>query len=238
MSARALPVDPIINAEDLTKVCPLGKQQVHALRGVSLQVQPGEFVCLLGRSGAGKTTVLNLVGGLDRPTSGNLRVAGETLYAANRAMSEGRLDRFRREHLGFIFTEFFLVPTLTATENVMLPSVWTGKADRGRAEALLETVGLGHRLHHLPRQLSGGEMQRVAIARAIINQPALLLADEPTGNLDTRTRDEVFAIFQRLVSEQSITVMLSTHDHELAERIPRVVRLDDGRIVGDERHDV
>jgi ABC-type lipoprotein export system ATPase subunit len=230
-------METMLLAENLTKVCPLGKQEVHALRGITLAVQRGEFVCLLGHSGAGKTTVLNLAGGLDRPTGGFLSVAGVELFARNRALPESRLDRFRREHIGLIFTEFFLVPTLTATENVMLPMVWAGKTDRSRAEALLDTVGLGHRRHHLPRQLSGGEMQRVAIARAIINHPALLLADEPTGNLDTKTRDEVFAIFARLVTEQAITVILSTHDRELAERIPRVIRLDDGLIVGDDTHD-
>ena len=227
-------MEPLIAADNLTKVCPLGRQQVHALRGINLRVQAGEFLCLLGPSGAGKTTVLNLIGGLDTPSGGSLSVAGETLFAESRALSERRLDRFRRAHVGFIFAEFYLVPTLTAAENVMLPQVWAGKANRKRAEDMLRAVGLGQRLDHLPRQLSGGEMQRVAIARAVINQPALLLADEPTGNLDTRTRDDVFEIFLQLVHEQGITVLLSTHDAELAERIPRVVRLDDGRVVGDD----
>ncbi len=228
---------PIVQATSLQKTYPLGRQKVEALKGIDMRLEQGEFAVLLGPSGAGKTTTLNLVGCLDRPSGGTLSVAGTEVFNGRSSLSEGRLDTMRREHIGLVFTEFFLIPTLTATENVALPMLWTGKPDRDRAVELLESVGLGHRLTHRPAELSGGEMQRVAIARSLVNDPGLLLADEPTGNLDTKTRDEIFAVLRKLNEERGLTVLVATHDHELAERFSRVIPIRDGRIAGGEHHD-
>jgi len=227
----------LVKATGLEKTYPLGQGEVHALKGIDLELLKGEFAMLLGPSGAGKTTTLNLMGCLDRPTGGELLLAGETLYGNGRALREGRLDAIRRDRVGLVFTEFFLVPTLTATENVQLPMLWRGAPDRGRAEELLEAVGLEDRLTHRPTELSGGEMQRVAIARALVNEPDLLLADEPTGNLDTNTRDEIFALLEKLNGERGLTVLIATHDTELAQRMRRVIHLCDGRIIGGEIDD-
>lgn len=230
-------MDTVVTAERLRKTYPLGAAHVEALKGVDLELKRGEFTVLLGPSGAGKTTTLNLLGCLDRPTGGSLSVAGQTVFAEDRGPGESRLDSLRRKHIGVVFTEFFLLPTLTATENVALPLLWSGKRNGGRAEELLRAVGLEHRLTHYPSELSGGEMQRVAITRALVNEPDLLLADEPTGNLDTRTRDEIFEVLQRLNRDRGLTILLATHDRELAARFPRVIHLRDGRVEGDERHD-
>ncbi len=236
MSARPQPAHthgphsdgPLVEAVDLVKVYLRGDERVQALRGVSLSLPPGDFCCLLGPSGAGKTTLLNLVGALDTPTSGRLRVAGLSLHGGPSLPAAAR-DRLRRERIGFVFTEFFLVPTLSAIENVLLPQLWTGRQDRRYAEELLGRVGLGGRLSHRPSELSGGEMQRVAIARALANRPALLLADEPTGNVDTATRDGIMALFRELNAE-GLTILLATHDQELADGVDRVLPLSEGRI--------
>ncbi len=220
----------VVKAVNLQKDYPLGRQPVHALRGIDLTLQRGDFALLLGPSGAGKTTTLNLLGCLDRPTGGELAVAGSAVYGNGRQMRESEMDRMRREHIGLVFTEFFLLATLTALENVTLPMLWRGKTDRKKAKELLEAVGLAHRMTHRPPELSGGEMQRVAIARALVNDPDLLLADEPTGNLDTGTRDEILQVLRTLNQERGLTVLLASHDTELTRQVSRVIRIADGRI--------
>jgi putative ABC transport system ATP-binding protein len=220
-------------AAKLGKIYRRGAEEIHALRDITVAFEPGAFYCVLGPSGAGKTTLLNLLGVMDVPTAGSLQVAGATIADGGRVrLSEGGRDKLRRENIGFIFTEFFLMPTLTAIENVQLPLLWAEKEDRAYAVALLERVGLGHRLTHRPTEMSGGEMQRVAIARALINRPRLLLADEPTGNVDTKTRDGIFELFRELNAD-GLTIVLATHDRELAARIDQVIHLHDGRIVED-----
>ncbi|MBI3944471.1 MAG: ABC transporter ATP-binding protein [Armatimonadetes bacterium] len=222
--------EPVVKAEGLAKVYRRGTEEIRALKGIDVTIGPGEFVCLLGHSGAGKTTTLNLFGLMDRPTEGDLEVVGHAVGEGAGRVTEDDLDRIRRDNVGFIFQQFYLMPTLSALENVEMPQLWTGKADRTRAKDLLERVGLSHRTTHRPSELSGGEQQRVAVARALINEPKLLLADEPTGNLDTRTRDDIFTLFQELAGE-GLAILLATHDVELAERVGRVVRLEEGRVV-------
>jgi putative ABC transport system ATP-binding protein len=220
----------VADATNMGKVYRRGTEAIHALREVTLTLEPGGFTCVLGPSGAGKTTLLNLLGVMDVPTSGDLSVAGAEIARGGRVrLGEDGRDRLRRQNIGFIFTEFFLLSTLSAVENVELPLLWSDKEDRAYAIQLLERVGLGHRLTHRPTEMSGGEMQRVAIARALINRPRLLLADEPTGNVDTKTRDGIFALFRELNAD-GLTIVLATHDHELARRIDRVVELHEGRI--------
>lgn len=229
--------DTIVHAKTLTKTYPLGRREVEALRGIDLQLHRGDFAVLLGPSGAGKTTTLNLLGCLDRPSGGELRIGDTQVYGNGKALREGQLDRLRRTQIGFVFTEFFLLSTLSAVENVEVPMLWNNARDRDKAVELLEAVGLGHRLTHRPTELSGGEMQRVAIARSLANSPDLLLADEPTGNLDTRTRDEIFGVLEGLNRERGLTVLIATHDRELAGRVPQVINLRDGLIVGGDGHD-
>jgi putative ABC transport system ATP-binding protein len=207
----------------------MGDAFVDALRGVDLTVARGEFVALVGPSGSGKSTVLNLVGGLDQPTSGQVWINGTELSASD----ERILTQHRRRHVGFVFQSFNLLPRLTAEENVALPLMFSDvseKERRARARALLERVGLEHRLEHRPTQLSGGEQQRVAIARALVGEPALLLADEPTGNLDTTTGAEIMALLKKLNQEGGLTLLVVTHDAEVAAFADRVVELRDGRV--------
>jgi putative ABC transport system ATP-binding protein len=207
----------------------MGDAFVDALRGVDLTVARGEFVALVGPSGSGKSTVLNLVGGLDQPTSGQVWINGTELSASD----ERTLTQHRRRHVGFVFQSFNLLPRLTAEENVALPLMFSDvseKERRARARALLERVGLEHRLEHRPTQLSGGEQQRVAIARALVGEPALLLADEPTGNLDTTTGAEIMALLKKLNQEGGLTLLVVTHDAEVAAFADRVVELRDGRV--------
>ncbi len=209
-----------------------GETAVYALHGIDLTIQPGEFVALVGPSGSGKSTLLNLLGGLDRPSGGELWLNGLALHNADDKVR----TRHRREQLGFIFQSFNLLPKLTALENTAVPLMLNGvpKAEReSKAAALLETVGLGHRLHHVPTELSGGEQQRVAIARALIHNPTLILADEPTGNLDSATGAEVMGLLQQLNQEQGITLIVVTHDEEVAAYAHRVVKLRDGRVEDD-----
>jgi putative ABC transport system ATP-binding protein len=221
--------DWVIETEDLTKIYANGAA-VHALDGVSLTIGQGEFLAITGPSGSGKTTLLNLIGTLDRPTSGRLAVNGVDVSA----LGGDALADFRRAHIGFIFQFFNLIPALNALENVMLPLIpyRRGLAFdlQARARAMLEQVGLGGRLSHLPGQLSGGEQQRVAIARALINQPQLILADEPTGNLDSKAGDEIMALLQQLNRESGVTVLLVTHNAAIADQTDRVVCLRDGRV--------
>ncbi|AKJ06450.1 putative ABC transport system ATP-binding protein [Archangium gephyra] len=224
----------MIEAVDVAKVYRRGRTEVRALAGVSLTVPKGEFLSVMGPSGSGKSTLLNLLGALDVAGSGSLRIDGRELSR----MKDDELSAFRRERLGFVFQFFNLMPTMTALENVMLPGLLSGRGQvelRRRAETLLETVGLGGRTHHRPDELSGGEMQRVAVARALLMEPAVLLADEPTGNLDSRTGAEVLRMLREATRERGLTVVMVTHDLKAAEVGDRIVRLADGLIVGDER---
>ncbi len=219
----------IVQAEGLSKTYGDGAP-VRALEETSFAIARGEFVAILGPSGSGKSTLLNLIGTLDRPTSGRVVVDGVDVSA----LRDDALADFRRDEIGFIFQLFNLVSTLTALENVMLPLI---PYQRGlkfnlerRARELLHILGLGQRLHHLPGQLSGGEQQRVAIARALINQPKLILADEPTGNLDTKTGEETMQLLHQLNRERDITIVLVTHDAAVASQVSRVLHVRDGRI--------
>jgi putative ABC transport system ATP-binding protein len=221
--------DVLIHASKLTRRYNVGKTVVAALSDVELVVPPGEFTALVGPSGSGKSTLLNLIGGLDRPTGGEVRVDGLSLGAA----SEQELVRYRRERVGFIFQSFNLLPTLSAQENVEAPMMLAEipqRARRERAAALLDSVGLAPRMLHKPNELSGGEKQRVAIARALANRPLLLLADEPTGNLDSKTGGAVLDLLCGLLQAQGLTMIMVTHDPEIAARANRIIHLRDGSI--------
>ncbi len=220
---------PVVEARGLTRVYRRGAERIRALKGIDFGIRPGEFLGLVGHSGAGKTTLLNLVGLMDHPSEGRLSVLGHDVSSRHR-----RMDALRRENIGFVFQEFYLISTLTALENVLLPGMWGGAngSSKNRAQQLLERVGLGRRMTHRPSELSGGEMQRVAVARALVHEPKLLLADEPTGNLDTRTRDDIFALLEELNEKEGLTVVVATHDRGLEDRFGRIVRLEDGNVVG------
>lgn len=230
MSSEPPPIGSaaIVAAQDVHKTYEVGAGTLEVLRGVDLSVQPGEFVALCGASGAGKSTLLHLLGGLDIPNKGEIFFDGKNL----RRLSNSELSRVRNERVGFVFQAYHLLPELSALENVVLPAR-IARRPVGEAEAaareLLGRVGLGKRLEHRPYELSGGEQQRVALARALINKPALLLADEPTGNLDSRTGEELFQLLCSLQAERSLTLVIATHDPRLAARARRVVELADGR---------
>jgi putative ABC transport system ATP-binding protein len=221
---------PVISVRDLTKTYDLGEQQVRALRGITLDVLPAEFVALTGPSGSGKSTFMHLLGCLDRATSGSYFLNGRSVSSLDKRALAG----VRNADIGFVFQGFNLLPRTTALENVELPLLYAGtrsaKERRERATAALDAVGLGDRLGYHPNQLSGGQQQRVAIARALVNNPKLLLADEPTGNLDTRTSIEVMGIFQRLSDERGLTIVLVTHEPDIAEYGTRIVAFRDGRV--------
>ena len=222
---------PVIRTRDVRRDFVMGGEPVHALRGVSLQVDRGEYVAIVGPSGCGKSTLLNLLGAIDRPDGGEVYINGERVDA----MRDRDATRFRLRQVGLVFQRFYLMPTLTARENVELPmaEAGVGKAERRvRAMELLDYVNLGRRSGHRPHQLSGGEQQRVAIARALANGPALLLADEPTGELDARTGAEMIALFGRL-NQDGTTIVVVTHDEELARAAKRVIHMRDGVIVDD-----
>jgi putative ABC transport system ATP-binding protein len=224
-------MEPVVRAVNLTRRYKMGDSFVDALRGVDLAIADREFVALVGPSGSGKSTVLNLIGGLDQPTSGEVWINGTELSASD----ERALTRHRRQQVGFVFQSFNLLPRLTAEENVAIPLMFSGVEEKerlARARGLLERVGLGSRLDHRPTQLSSGEQQRVAIARALVGQPALLLADEPTGNLDTATGAEIMSLLKELNQERGLTLLVVTHDPEVAAFASRVVRLRDGRVEG------
>ncbi len=222
-------MDIVVRTVGLGRRYKMGNAVVDALRDVDLTLERGEFVALVGPSGSGKSTLLNLIGGLDRPTRGEVWIDGVELGASD----ERTLTRHRREHVGFVFQTFNLLPRLTAEENVALPLMFSGvpeKERRQRARVQLERVGLGPRLAHRPTQLSGGEQQRVAIARAMVGEPSLILADEPTGNLDTATGAEIMGLLKELNQERGVTVLVVTHDPEIAAFAERTIRLRDGQV--------
>jgi putative ABC transport system ATP-binding protein len=216
-----------VEVHDVRKVYRRDAQEVPVLDGLSLEVAEGDFVALMGPSGSGKTTLLNLIGGIDRPTSGSLKVAGTEIGY----MKGAKLAKWRARHIGFIFQLYNLIPVLTALQNVELPLLlvkMSGRERKQRARTALELVGLGDRLKHFPRQLSGGQEQRVAIARAVVSDPTLLLADEPTGDLDRKSGGEILDLLERLNKEFKKTVIMVTHDPHAAERAHRVLHLDKG----------
>lgn len=226
----------VIEARDLTKVYGRGENRVEALAGISMNVEPGEWISIVGPSGSGKSTLMNLIGLLDRPTSGAYTLDGRDVSR----LRGGELARARRDLIGFVFQSYNLLSRQSALANVELPMVYAGigrKERRERALGVLERVGLAGRVHHRPTELSGGQNQRVAIARALVNNPALLLADEPTGNLDTASGGEILDLFAEL-NASGVTVVVVTHDAEVAARAERMVELRDGRIVADERSEV
>jgi ABC-type lipoprotein export system ATPase subunit len=220
----------VVETEDLWRVYKTGAQEVAALRGVSLKVEPGRFTVVMGRSGSGKTTLLNCIGGLDHPTSGIVRVFGRDISGLN----EKQLTQWRREQVGFVFQSFGLLPTLSAYENVELMLRIAGVGGRERRERALyclELVGLRRWVQHRPYEMSGGQQQRVAIARSLANSPRLILADEPTGELDSTTAREILGLFRRVVEEEHVTLLMVSHDALVNEYVDKVLRLKDGQIV-------
>jgi putative ABC transport system ATP-binding protein len=234
--ATARRAHPVIQIDDLVRTYAMGRARVRALRGVSLRIERGEYVAIMGPSGSGKSTLMNTLGCLDAPTSGRYLLDGVDV----RLLDEDALSDLRNRKIGFVFQGFNLVPRISALANVELPLLYAGlsrSARRHRAKRALAAVGMGERLDHGPGELSGGQQQRVAIARAIVTNPALVLADEPTGNLDSRSSEEVLAIFAEL-NGSGRTVVMITHENDVAARAERLVRLADGRVVADETLDV
>jgi len=225
----------LVQCAGLSKDYRMGDNVIHALREVDVSIQRGEFVAIMGPSGSGKSTFMNLVGALDTPTAGKLRIAGQDIGQ----MSSDELARLRNETLGFVFQQFMLLAKTDAIDNVKLPLMYTrmdaAEKDR-RARAALERVGLGQRMDHRPSQLSGGQQQRVAIARALVNRPQMILADEPTGALDTVTAAEIMALLEDL-NREGVTIVLVTHEEEIAEHARRIIRFRDGRIIEDSRRE-
>jgi putative ABC transport system ATP-binding protein len=220
-----------ISIRNLQKIYKMGSERVHALRGVDLTIERNEFVAIMGASGSGKSTLMNILGLLDRPTHGHYQLSG----IATEKMGAAALSNVRNREIGFVFQSFELLPRATAVKNVMLPLIYSKKhwlGARKRARHALERVGLGDRLRHKPNQMSGGQRQRVAIARALVNQPSIILADEPTGNLDSRTSEEIIALFKQLHREGQ-TIIIVTHEEDIAGHADRIVRLRDGRIISD-----
>ena len=221
----------IIHIDNISKVYLIGQERVVALRDINLDIEEGEFCCVLGTSGSGKSTLLNMVAGLERPTRGDVFIKGHCINK----MSENRLAVFRQRNIGFIFQSYNLMPTLTAKENVSMPLVFRGVSKFKRDQAALQMlagVGLATHVRHRPTQMSGGQQQRVGIARAFIGNPQIVFADEPTGNLDSRTREEVMELMIRLSKRRKHTLVMVTHDNELAQYADRIVRIRDGRIEG------
>ena len=224
--------DFAIRANKLKKIYSSEFEKIVALKEIDVEIKEGEFVTIMGPSGAGKTTFLNLVGCLDRPTSGRLDILGCNPIELN----EGKLSRIRVDKIGFVFEEFFLISSLNALENVQLPLIFARNyKNNNRPSTLLKRVGLDHRLTHFPNELSGGELQRVAAARALVNNPQILLADEPTGNLDTKNAQGLFDLFRELNREEGLTIVVATHNIRLGHSTDRIIHLKDGKIEQDER---
>jgi putative ABC transport system ATP-binding protein len=222
---------PVIEIQDITKVYRMGDIEVHALSGVSLRVNHGEMIAVMGPSGSGKSTLMNIIGCLDQPTAGQYWLAGEDVSRLN----DDRLAEIRNKRIGFVFQSFNLLARTTALQNVELPLIYSGIRDRrSHAIAALQLVGLGERLTHRPNELSGGQQQRVAIARALVTSPSIIMADEPTGNLDSKAGAEIMHIFQQLNEAQGITIILVTHEPDIAEHCRRIVHIYDGKILFDE----
>ncbi len=220
----------MIQLQDITKVYPMGKRELTVLRGVNLHIGHGEMVAIMGPSGSGKTTILNLIGCLDIPTSGSYYLEGREVSRLN----SGELAQVRGQKIGFVFQTFNLLPRLSALANIELGMRYTGGSDRRRAMEALAKVGLSDRATHRPTELSGGEQQRVAIARALVKNPPLILADEPTGNLDSRSGEEIMSILTSLHNEQGITLVMITHEANIAGYCQRIIRLKDGQVVAEE----
>jgi putative ABC transport system ATP-binding protein len=224
--------DWVVEGKDLTKVFTMGDVEVHALRGLSVQIARGEVVAIMGPSGSGKSTLMNILGCLDRPTSGDYCLDGECISE----LTDDQLADIRNRKVGFVFQSFNLLPRATALANVELPLRYArhnGKNRRKRSRAALEAVGLGDRMTHRPNELSGGQQQRVAIARAIINEPSIVMADEPTGNLDTKSGDEIMEVLLKLNKERGTTLIIVTHDPEIAEQTERIIHIRDGLVEED-----
>ncbi len=223
--------EPIIAVKDIVKTYKMGKVEVQALKGVSVNIAPGEMLAIMGPSGSGKSTFMNMVGCLDKPTQGSYRLEGKEISR----LSENKLAEVRNKRIGFVFQSFNLLSRTTALANVELPMVYSGMKNRHeKALEALERVGLGNRARHKPNELSGGEQQRVAIARAMVQKPAIILADEPTGNLDSKSSHEIMKIFEQLNREDGITVIVVTHEREIAEHCRRIIHFRDGLINNEE----
>ena len=221
---------PVLRIRAITKVYHVGDMVVNALRGVDLDIFPGEFVAIMGPSGSGKSTLMNMIGCLDQPTAGTYELDG----IETSSLTDDQLAAVRNRKIGFVFQSFNLLPRIPAIEQVELPMVYSGVKDRKpRAMAALEMIGMGHRAHHKPSELSGGQQQRVAIARALVMEPKIIMADEPTGNLDSRTSEELMDLLQKLNDEQGITIVLVTHEPDIAAHTRRIVEIRDGRVVKD-----